>query len=82
MPAGYVFYIPFYHTLPQPWRVRLGYIYTYRRGVCVARFDELGNAKASKGETSNRYRFSRFSFYIRVHTTAESGELIGKLKEY
>ena len=25
------------------------YIYSYRRGVCVARFDKLGNAKASKG---------------------------------
>ena len=24
-------------------------VYTYRRGVCVARFDEQGNAKASKG---------------------------------
>ena len=23
-----------------------GCIYTYRRGVCVARFDKLGNAKA------------------------------------
>ena len=26
-----------------------GRIDTYRRGVCVARFDKLGNAKASKG---------------------------------
>ena len=68
-----------------PYRNRGGYvwvIYTYRREVCVARFDESGNAKATGRETSNRYRFSRFSFYIKVHTTAESGELIGKLKEY
>ena len=81
MPAGYVFLYSFII----PYHNRGGYvwvIYTYRRGVCVARFDELGNAKASKGETSNRYRFSRFSFYIKVHITAESGELIGKLKEY
>ena len=27
----------------------------------------MGNARASKSETSNRYRFSRFSFYIKVH---------------
>ena len=39
--------------------------YTYRRGVCVARFDKMGDARASIRETSNRYRFSRFSFYIR-----------------
>ena len=37
-------------------------IYTYRRGVCVARFDQSGNAKTSKRETSDGYRFSRF-FY-------------------
>ena len=59
-----------------------GCIDTYRRGVCVARFDKLGNARASKRETSNRYRFSRFSFkYNKVSTGdthAESGELIGK----
>ncbi len=28
----------------------------------VARFDEQGNARASKCETGNRYRFSRFSY--------------------
>ena len=46
-----------------PYRNRGGYvwvIYTYRREVCVARFDESGNAKATGRETSNRYRFSRF----------------------
>ena len=29
-------------------------------------------------ETSNRYRFSRFSFICRCNTAAESGELIGR----
>ncbi len=44
-------------------RVRsFGRINTYRRGVCVARFDQSGNARASKCETGNRYRFSRFSY--------------------
>ena len=29
------------------WRVwQWGHICTYRRGVCVARFDKLGNARA------------------------------------
>ena len=28
-------------------------IYTYRRGVCVARFDKMGDARASARETSN-----------------------------
>ena len=31
-------------------------------------------------ETSNRYRFSRFSFIYRYIPTAESGELIGNGK--
>ena len=58
-------------AMPMPFErravgVAVGYIYAYRRGVCVARFYDLGNAKASKGETSNRYRFSRFSYFIKV----------------
>ena len=73
-----MFFIFLYYTLPQPWRVWFGCIYTYRREVCVARFDGQGNAKASKSETSNRYRFSRFfCFNSSKEYTAESGELIG-----
>ena len=32
----------------------------------VARFDDMGNAKAFNSEASSRYRFSRFSFVYRV----------------
>ena len=45
----------------------------------VARFDEQGNAKASKSVTSNRYRFSRFLFFITAQH-AESGGLIGTIE--
>ena len=43
----------------------------------VARFDKLGNARASKSETSDRYRFSRFFIVIFNRYIAEYGELIG-----
>ena len=38
-------------AMPMPFErravgVAVGYIYAYRRGVCVARFDKQGNAKA------------------------------------
>ena len=32
----------------------------------VARFDDMGNAKALHCETGNRYRFSRFSFFTNL----------------
>ena len=34
----------------------------YIQGFCVARSTLIGNAKASKSGTGNRYRFSRFCF--------------------
>ena len=74
--TGYVYYILLLYYAATAASVAILFVCTYRRGVCVARFYDLGNAKASKGETSNRYRFSRFSFYIGIHI-AESGELIG-----
>ena len=54
-----------------------GDVYTIGVRLRVARFDELGNAKAFNGETSDRYRFSRFFIAIINRCIAESGELIG-----
>ena len=47
--TGYVFIYPdAIPVLLERWQSvwYFGYIYAYRRGVCVARFDKLGNAKA------------------------------------
>ena len=76
MPMGCVVYLICYAILQRKYAHSGVVIYTYRRGVCVARFDEQGNAKASKSETGDRYRFSRF--FILNGINAESGESIGK----
>ena len=59
MPRG-MFVSVYYTAQPLLCLYRIACIYAYRRGVCVARFDQSGNAKTSKRETGNRYRFSRF----------------------
>lgn len=44
-------------------------IYIIGVGFCVARSTEMGNAKASKSGTGDKYRLPRFSVYIiRVFT--------------
>ena len=49
-------------------------------GFCVARFDKVGNAKASIRGTSNRYRLPRFFVYV-PKQTKQTG-LPGSLKAY
>ena len=48
--TGYVYYIrlSMLHPSKKVCVYSHSCIYAYRRGVCVARFDELGNAKALK----------------------------------
>lgn len=47
-------------------------IYISAWGFCVARFDKLGNAKASKRGTSNRYRFHVLFIYMRIRLNESS----------
>ena len=48
------------------------YISAWAVGFCVARSDWVGNAKASKCGTSNRYRFPRF-FFIWPRLSTKTG---------
>ena len=58
--SGYV-YVHLCYIGRDDWYSVRSYIHIGVR-LRVARFDEQGNAKASKSVTSNRYRFSRFSY--------------------
>ncbi|MBR4296758.1 MAG: hypothetical protein IKT82_01030 [Bacteroidaceae bacterium] len=53
-------------------------IYTYRRGVCVARFDKMGDARASMRETSNSTGSHAFFVSLSKSIIAEFGGPIGE----
>ena len=53
-------------------------LYTYRREVCVARFDKMGDARASMRETSNSTGSHAFFVPFQLSLIADFGEPIGK----
>ena len=73
MPAGYAYS----RSMPHMRGVETSYIHI-GVGFCVARSTEMGNAKALKSGTSDRYRFPRFFFICHFHSrnnvTARLGE--------
>ena len=64
MPMGYELYPIIVLCCDDSVCMAVSRIHTYRRGVCVARFDEQGNAKASKSETGNRWLHVSFLYPV------------------